>query len=262
MGMSFVPEVVASGLSVDAVLSALGSRGALMVRGLMSPDLAGRFRDHLDRAFDARDRYPEPDRWYRRFLPEGPGLVEREWVEQCGSILAVDSPPTLAHVLAVYKSFGVVDLAAQVLGEYPAMSARKMTLRRSYRDVGATSWHQESSFLGANAPALNVWLALSDSGIDAPGLDVVARHVDEVLPTGSNDTDGWWYIASGIVERRFQHDIVRPVFGPGDALLFDHHTIHRTGVSSSMTKQRDAIETWFFAPSRPPLDWIPFEIRP
>jgi hypothetical protein len=51
--------------------------------------------------------------------------------------------------------------------------------------------------------------------------------------------------------------ILRPEFSPGDALLFDHLFLHRTGVSSGMTRQRWAIETWFFAPSSYPDGQIP-----
>jgi hypothetical protein len=42
------------------------------------------------------------------------------------------------------------------------------------------------------------------------------------------------------------HGIVRPEFGAGDALLFDHLFLHRTGVGPGMTQQRWAIESWFF----------------
>ena len=40
-----------------------------------------------------------------------------------------------------------------------------------------------------------------------------------------------------------------PVFEPGDALLLDHLTLHRTAVDAGMTNDRYAIETWLFAPS-------------
>ena len=43
-----------------------------------------------------------------------------------------------------------------------------------------------------------------------------------------------------------------PEFSPGDALLFDHLFLHRTGVAPGMTRERWAIETWFFAPSTLP----------
>jgi len=51
--------------------------------------------------------------------------------------------------------------------------------------------------------------------------------------------------------------VARPVFGPGDALLFDHLLLHRTAVSPGMTRDRYAIESWFFAPSAFPVGQLP-----
>lgn len=42
---------------------------------------------------------------------------------------------------------------------------------------------------------------------------------------------------------------MRPVFAPDDAILLDEMALHRTGVSSSMTETRYAIEMWFFVAS-------------
>jgi hypothetical protein len=51
--------------------------------------------------------------------------------------------------------------------------------------------------------------------------------------------------------------VLRPKLGPGDALLFDHLFLHRTGVDPGMTRERYAIESWFFAPSSYPEGQIP-----
>jgi hypothetical protein len=51
--------------------------------------------------------------------------------------------------------------------------------------------------------------------------------------------------------------VLRPAFEPGDALLFDEPFLHRTAVSPGMTRERYAIETWFFAPSVYPGKQIP-----
>ena len=50
---------------------------------------------------------------------------------------------------------------------------------------------------------------------------------------------------------------MRPVFEPGDALLFDNMLLHRTAADATMTQARYAIESWFFAPSRYPNDQLP-----
>jgi hypothetical protein len=43
--------------------------------------------------------------------------------------------------------------------------------------------------------------------------------------------------------------VVRPIFEPGDVLLFDQMFLHRTASDPDMKRERYAIETWFFAPS-------------
>ena len=54
-----------------------------------------------------------------------------------------------------------------------------------------------------------------------------------------------------------QVGITRPVFKPGDALLFDDLFLHQTGSDPSMSKPRYAIESWFFGPSAFPQDYVP-----
>jgi hypothetical protein len=43
--------------------------------------------------------------------------------------------------------------------------------------------------------------------------------------------------------------ILRPIFEPGDMLLFDDLFLHKTGSDPEMPKPRYAVESWFFAPS-------------
>jgi hypothetical protein len=51
--------------------------------------------------------------------------------------------------------------------------------------------------------------------------------------------------------------IVRPVFNPGDALLFDDIFLHQTGSDPEMPNPRYAIESWFFGPSAFPEIYVP-----
>src|SRR5690606_14263872 len=51
--------------------------------------------------------------------------------------------------------------------------------------------------------------------------------------------------------------ILRPVFEPGDALLFDELFLHRTATSPGVTDARYAIESWSFAPSPFPPEYFP-----
>ena len=51
--------------------------------------------------------------------------------------------------------------------------------------------------------------------------------------------------------------IIRPVFAPGDLLVFDDLLLHRTGYSEGMTENRYATETWMFATSSYPERQVP-----
>ena len=141
---------------------------------------------------------------------------------------------------------GLESVITDYLGERPALSMDKCTLRR-VSDGGGIEWHQDGAFLG-EVPALDVWIALSPCGQDAPGLDLYARRVDRCSKparrarptTGRSDTQ--------LVTEMFGAP-QRPHFQPGDVLVFDQFLVHRTSDDPRMTGTRYAIESWFFAPS-------------
>ncbi len=66
-----------------------------------------------------------------------------------------------------------------------------------------------------------------------------------------------WSVGPTEAERIAGGVTARPAFAPGDALLFDHLTLHRTGVGPGMSRDRYAIESWFFAPSTYPQAQVP-----
>jgi hypothetical protein len=102
--------------------------------------------------------------------------------------------------------------------------------------------------MGHGIRSLNVWLALSHCGDDAPGLDVVGRRLDELVQTGDGAFADWG-VKPHVAAQVGAGAITRPIFDPGDALLLDHLTLHRTAVDAGMMNDRYAIETWLFAPS-------------
>jgi hypothetical protein len=54
--------------------------------------------------------------------------------------------------------------------------------------------------------------------------------------------------------------ILRPIFEPGDALLFDELFLHKTASEPTMRKPRFAIENWFFGASGFPADYVPLAL--
>jgi hypothetical protein len=236
--------------------------GALWVRGAVSPEASRALADGIERAFTDRAAFnegsPVPDSIYEEFVPE-PGfkpLTERKWIEAGGGVFAADSPRLIFEMLDAFGKVGLTDVISGYLGEPASVSAEKCTLRVAGPKVGG-AWHQDGNFMG-DVRAMNVWLALSHCGDDAPGLDLVPKRVDHLLESGTDDAPLDWIISNAKVEEEAgDAGIIRPIFEAGDVLLFDDLFVHQTGSDPSMPNPRYAIESWFFGASGFPADYAP-----
>jgi hypothetical protein len=109
--------------------------------------------------------------------------------------------------------------------------------------------------------ALNLWLSLSRCGDEAPGLDIVPRRLDGLVATATDEAVLGYQVSQGKAEEAAADvPIVRPIFEPGDALLFDELFLHQTGSDASMPKPRFAIESWFFGGSAFPGEYAPIAV--
>lgn len=258
-----IPEVHADELDAATVASALQHHGALLVRGLIPEDRAASLRDAIDDAFAGAERFREDqtvsaDAEFRPFRADDRyefGGWERAFANFGAGVLGVDSPRAMFLMVEALEAAGARPVITDYFGERPAFSVKKTTLRRTEPDALA-GWHQDGAFLGIDTRALNIWTALSPCGVDAAGLDVFAQRFDHLVPTGGPDIYDW-SVSDETASRYDQSRIERPEFGTGDALLFDHMTLHRTGIDPTMTETRYAIEMWFFAPSAYPTEQIP-----
>lgn len=255
-----IPEVTRDQLTTKVLRSGILHHGCLLVRGLIEQPRVDQFVTDIDRAYAGYDAYvkgaPASDTapWFVPFEPRAGEEVPREWIHEGQGILAVDSPRTIFDVIEAFDEIGVRDLVTSYLGEAPLLLASKWTLRR-VEPTGTPDWHQDGAFLGAHIHSINVWLALSHCGLDAPGLDIVGRRLDSIVEVGTNGATFDWSVGEGTV--RELGGAMRPMFAPGDALLFDHMLLHRTAVDPGMTRARYAIEAWFAAPSAYPSTALP-----
>jgi hypothetical protein len=159
-------------------------------------------------------------------------------------------------VLDSLERAGLRALATDYLGGHALISVDKCTLRRTQPGTFG-SWHQDGAFLG-DVRALNVWLSLSHCGDVAPGLDIVPRRLDRIVPTGTEGSFFDWDVAPDVAqEAATDVGIMRPIYEPGDVMLFDDMFLHSTATSPEMTETRYAVETWFFAPTGFPSDYVP-----
>jgi hypothetical protein len=235
------------------------------VRGLVPRERALRFAAEIDRAFDERERVLAGDAatpgYYEEFEqhPRMGAEVIRPWIKQGGGLLAADSPRLSFEMIEMFHAAGLPDLVSGYLGEPALVSAHKTTLRKADPAV-AGAWHQDGYFMG-QVRSLNLWLSLSRCGDEAPGLDIVPRRFDSYLATATDEAILDYTISQRKVEEAAgETPIIRPIFEPGDALLFDELFLHQTGSDPSMPNPRFAIENWFFGGSAFPEEYAPLAV--
>lgn len=255
------PEVTPDELTPELLRAAILEAGCLLVRDLMPDDAALTMADGIEQAFTTRvalrNGGTDEEGFYDELVPEEPYSVDkRDWIEEGGGVLAVDSPKLFVDMLEAFEQAGLQDVIEGYLGEAPLISADKCTLRKATPEVPG-AWHQDGAFMG-DVRAMNVWLSLSRCGDEAPGMDLVPTRLDDFVPMG---TEGTWLetqVSDAVAEEAAgEIGIVRPVFNPGDALLFDDKFLHQTGSDPSMPKPRYAIESWFFGTSAFPPIYVP-----
>lgn len=256
---SGVPEITSDQLTPSLLRGSILKHGCLLVRGLIDPQRASAMAEGIERAVEVRqelrDGDSEDELLYQEMEPEDGYLIyERPWVEQGGGLLAVDSPPLLFDMLTEFERAGLRSVIEAYLGDHALISAQKCTLRKATPEVSG-AWHQDGSFLG-EVRSLNVWIALSRCGDVAPGMDLVPQRLERLIETGEEELANQIsdHAAANVAGKS---SIVRPIFEPGDALLFDHLFLHQTGSDPEMPNTRYAIESWFFGVSGYPKGYAP-----
>src|SRR5262249_55004514 len=236
------------------------------VRGVLDADDASGLVEQIHSAFDARGALQAGRRadagYYREFVPDPRFLGEeggRDWVAGGGGLWVADSPHLMFQMLDSFERAGLTDVIRDYLGERPTISVQKCTLRKVDPDAGR-GWPQDGGFMG-DVRALNVWLALSRCGDDAPGMDIVPRRLDHIVPTGTEGAIFEWSVSPTLAEEAAgDAGVLRPIFEPGDVLLFDDLFLHSTAAEPSMKKSRMAIESWFFGASASPAEYAPLAV--
>ena len=275
IGSDQLPEIQAAELTAEVARGAILDRGCLLVRGLVPEEQVKRVAELIERALDARETQFRGNRaepgYFEHFEadPQWP-LDERSYVEGHGGFWTADSPFATAEVCHLFGDLGLTDLARDYLREEPLLSVQKSTLRKvdprsevikHIMGQGAGGgWHQDGKFLG-DVKALNVWISLSRCGDVAPGMDLVPRRLEEFVPTGTEGAPAAWAVSPHVAEEAAgDRGIVRPIFNPGDVLLFDEMFLHSTATEEDMPDPRLAVETWFFGSSAYPQEYAPLAL--
>jgi hypothetical protein len=251
-----IPEIAASALNADVLAGALLNHGSLILRQLFSPQLADSLLADVDLAFGTRARAADDptQSWYVPFETErDPDLAIGRGFGDDTSMLMSDSPRFLARWVDVLETCGALGTVSAYLAERPVLSPHKTRMYRVPTSPG-TQWHQDGAFFGGlRTRTVNLWVALTACGEDAPGLEIVPWRLDDIVPPGTHDSWFQWSVGeSRVAEIAGDRKLASPCFAAGDAILFDQLCLHRTGVRAGMTRGRYALETWMFAPSSYP----------
>lgn len=277
-----IPEIDRDELTVEILRAAVLNNGSLIVRNLISSDEAQALTQDIDKVIESYDAVirGEPLEigapWFVPFTSSSNlGETEfstwnlddqagRAWVRSSGGVLAAESPRTFERFVSLMRKKSVISIIERYLGERPALSVKKTTLRRVPSDLELgteNGWHQDGRFLGDGIRTVNLWIALTDCGVDAPTMDMVPKRLNEIVPTGTHGAALYWTVSREVVAE-FSQDYppVRLQFKAGDAILFDEMNLHCTAIAEGMTKDRYAIEAWFFAPSCYPMAQLPLMV--
>jgi hypothetical protein len=262
---SLLPEVEPKDLNPAALRAAILGSGCVLVRGLVDRSRAVQIAAGIDRSFKERARFESDrsfnDRYYVPFEHDGRrGLTPpRNFIEAGGGVLAIDSPRLSFELGELYRSIRLPELVEGYLREPPLVAGDKATLRKAEPKVSG-AWHQDGKFMG-EVKALNLWLSLSECGETAPGLDLVPRRLEHHVATETDEAMMLNQVSQRIAEETAGDlPILRPVFEPGDALLFDELFLHKTASDPRMRRPRYAIENWFFGSSAFPTDYVPLAL--
>jgi Phytanoyl-CoA dioxygenase (PhyH) len=261
-----LPEFTLEQLTPGAIRAGILRNGCVLVRGLVPRQDALALADGIDAAFAERERVeandPKDPGLYEPFVPTeryGGEVFGRPWIKQGGGLLAADSPRLNLQMMRLFSQAKLGELVSSYLGEPALISVHKTTLRKADPSVPG-AWHQDGFFMGP-VRSLNLWLSLSRCGDEAPGLDIVPRRLEHYVATATEEAALNYTISQQKVEQAAgDTPVIRPIFEPGDALLFDELFLHQTGSDPSMPNPRYAVENWFFAGSAFPDEYAPVAV--
>lgn len=259
------PEIGVDGLSLEVLGSALEHHGCLLVRGLIPPPRVELLVDDIERTMnalgDVMEGAPPHSRapWFLPFEVDGNDLggAGRFWAAAGGTVWAAESPRSFFDLVETFDEIGVQALLSEYFREAAVLSVVKTSLRRLPPDAPG-GWHQDAYVYGLDTRTVNVWAALSPCGPSvAPGLDIVPRKLHDMAEDLPPPPPLHTVSQATIDALGRETPVCRPEFEPGDALLFDSLFLHQTGTGPGFTEVRYGIESWFFAASTVPGEWVP-----
>jgi len=270
-GQGNFPEINTTELNPAALKAGVLGKGAVIVRGFMRNDTVAMLKHCIDATLrcpgrlGAQESASRSEAWFHRSsrVAGGPARIRGgELSPESGSVWAVDSPMTASHLIDFYSQMGLRETLFAYFNEEALLSVRKWVLRKAPPTKGPPfkGWHQDGRFMGDDIRSLNLWIALSEcgTGTAAPGLELLANNCRRIYPTGTHGAMLDWTVGPELIdELKRSSPVVCPYFEAGDAIFFDHYSLHRTAEGPNDSLPRYAVESWFFAASTAPAKQQP-----
>jgi hypothetical protein len=182
----------------------------LIVRGLVSPELACELRDCIDNTMLAREENytsgESPWNYVSPYINTRPGKfavtdeaqAQRAEVKK-GSIWVAESPRTMQRLIQLYDNLGLRAILTEYFAEPPALSVRKWVLRKIAPNAIEAGWHQDGQFMGTDFHSVNMWLPLSECGgnAKAAGLEIMPTPRRKIHETGTHGASFQWTVGKG-----------------------------------------------------------------
>jgi hypothetical protein len=264
-----MPEISADQLTADVLHTAIRQQSCLLVHHLMSEQGTDELIAGTDRALDALhrlrsgDKNPALSSWFQRFVPRGSRDINaaiRIIAAELGTVFAAESPSNFIRLLDIVESLGILRILTEYFGVRPVLSVGKTVLKKVVPGTPG-GWHQDITAFGHMTRAINMWVALTPCGREAPGLELVPTNpggpVGNVPPPPPMAV-----ISDAAIDQLAAESAPRcePEFEKGDALFFDTLLPHQTQQGAAFIRTRYALECWFFAPTTVDKSWIPLHV--
>ena len=206
----------------------LETDGAAIVRGFLRDEDFGRTAEMAGNAF--------------AFLDSGGGdtSLRETWIS-VGTIWLTNFEHCVAPELARDLVMLLSREANRTLG-LSYLVVKMCSIRRLTDWQRVLQWHTDYHGGGTQPydPLFNIWLPLTAVGREQPSVELVRgshRRMRELPPSETGVyTDEW------VAEHFPPTDRIAPELAPGDALIFDHLTLHRTQPLDRETVWRMSIE--------------------
>jgi Phytanoyl-CoA dioxygenase (PhyH) len=206
----------------------LETDGAAIVRGFLSDQDFSRIAEIVGAAFAFLD------------VGGGDAALRKTWIS-VGTIWLTNLEhcvaPELAHELVTLLSRE----ANRTLGP-SYLAADICSIRRMTDWHRRLQWHPDYHGGGTHSydPCFNIWLPLTAVGCEQPSVELVRGSHRRMRELPRSETGA--YADQWVAEHFPPTDRIVPDLAPGDALIFDHSTLHRTQPLDRETVSRMSIE--------------------